>query len=275
MTIFQSIFLGFIQGVTEFLPISSSGHLVIIPYLLGWDRDINTEAMFAFNVLVQVATMAGVIAYFWRDYIAIAKAMIKNVSQRSNSESEARLGWLILIGTIPAGVVGLLFKDIIESAFNRPLAAAGFLLATAFLLFMAERNRRPVKSISQTTWKDALVIGLFQTFALFPGLSRSGSTITGGMMRGLQRPAAAKFAFLMALPIMLAAGLSASMDLSVLPEAKSLLLVYVPGLITSAVTGYLAIGWLLRFLLRYSLLSFAAYCSALALITFLVYWIRL
>jgi len=273
MTIFQSILLGFIQGITEFLPISSSGHLVIIPYLFGWD--LNTEAMFVFNVLVQVATMAGVIAYFWRDYVSIAKALIKNLGRPGKIDVEARLGRLILIRTIPAGGAGLLFNNIIGSAFYCPVDPSGLLLATAFLLFLAERKRNPVKSIHQTTWKDALVIGIFQTLALFPGLSRSGSTITGGMMRGLQRTAAARYAFLMALPIMLAAGLSASMDLLVLPGVKSLLLVYLPGFITSAVTGYLAIGWLLRFLVRYSLLSFAAYCSALALITFLIFWIRL
>ncbi len=273
MTIFQSIFLGFIQGITEFLPISSSGHLVIIPYLFGWE--MNTESMFVFNVLVQVATMAGVIAYFWHDYVAIAKAMLKNLNHGGHMDSKARLGWLIVIGTLPAGLAGLLFKDVIEDAFNNPLAAACFLLATAFLLFLAERSRQTIKTIDQTTWKDALIIGFFQTFALFPGLSRSGSTITGGMVRGLQRTAAAKFAFLIALPIMLAAGLSASLDLAVLPGARSLFLVYLPGFITSAVTGYLSIGWLLRYLMRYSLISFAAYCAGLALLTFLVFWARL
>mgnify|MGYP005840976133 CR=1 FL=1 len=273
MTIFQSLFLGFIQGITEFLPVSSSGHLVIIPYLLGWE--IDAESMFVFDVLVQVATMIGVIAYFWRDYVAIGKAMLKDLRWQANPQWEVRLGWLILIGTIPAGGAGLLLNDLIETAFNSPLAAASFLVGTACLLFIAEKYRHNTRSLDQTTWKDALIIGLFQTFALFPGLSRSGSTITGGMLRGLQRTAAARFAFLMALPIMLAAGLLSGKDLWFLPGAKSLLLLFLPGFITSAVIGYLAIGWLLRFLMKYSLRAFAVYCLALALITFVVYFIRL
>lgn len=273
MTIFQSLFLGIVQGITEFLPISSSGHLVIIPYLFGWD--LHSDADFVFNVLIQVATMTGVIAYFWREYFSIGRAMLMNLGRREMFKSqEARLGWLIVISTLPAGIAGFLLKDIVESAFNSPLAAASFLLATALLLSVAERFRSQSRSMDQTTWQDALIIGLFQALALFPGLSRSGSTITGGMLRGLQRSTAARFAFLMALPIMLAAGLSAGIDLLRMPGVGNLLIVYIPGFLVAAITGYLSISWLLRFLVRYSLYYFAIYCSGLAVLTFVVYWMR-
>jgi undecaprenyl-diphosphatase len=260
MTVIQSILLGIVQGLTEFLPISSSGHLVIVPFLLKWD--IPPAEAFVFDVLVQVATLVAVLAFFWKDFYEILAAVLRGLQHRKPFETQpARMGWFILLSTIPAGIVGLLLKDVVESAFASPRWTAVALLGTALLLVIGERVGKRNRDLEKLSWLDALIIGIFQILALFPGLSRSGSTIAGGMTRDLDRPAAARFAFLMAVPIMLVAGLVAIVDLSKIPDLGSLLPVFIPGFIAAALVGYLAIGWLLSFLNRYSLYYFAAYCT--------------
>jgi len=273
MDIFQSIILGIVQGLTEFLPISSSGHLVLVPYFLQWD--FPPAQAFAFDVLVQVATLAAVIVYFRKDLLSMGGAMLVGLAQRKPFASEpARLGWLILLATLPAGSLGLVFKGWVEKAFASPLGTGFFLLATAALLLGAERLGSKARRLDELGWKDALWIGFFQALAVFPGVSRSGATITGGMLRNLERPAAARFSFLLSIPIMLAAGALSLADLLRTPGAAQQAPVFIPGLIASAITGYLSIHWLLRFLLRRPLLIFSLYCLCLALITFLVYGLR-
>lgn len=273
MTVLQSIILGIIQGITEFLPISSSGHLVIAPFLLGWT--IPAEDAFIFDVLVQVASLTAVFAYFWQDLRGIAISFVQQALQRTPfATAEARLGWYIVLATIPASLVGLLFKDIFEQAFNNPLAAAFFLLLTAGLLVIAERAGNRSRDFTQLNWLDAIWMGLFQVLALFPGVSRSGSTITGGMLRNLDRPPAARFSFLMSVPVMLAAGLIAAIDLFAVPDFGSRLTVFIWGFIASAVVGYLAIRWLLRYLTHHPLYIFSIYCTALAFVTLGVYAFR-
>lgn len=273
MTILQSIILGIIQGITEFLPVSSSGHLVIVPYLLGWS--IPPEEAFVFDVLVQVATMVAVIAYFWQDLRMIILAFVQQARKRTPFATfESRLAWYILLATVPASIVGLLLKDLFEQAFSNPLATAFFLLVTAGILLVAERAGNRSREFSQMNWMDALWMGLFQVLALFPGISRSGSTITGGMLRNLDRPSAARFSFLMALPVMLAAGLVAGIDLLAVPDLSASLSVYIWGFIASAVVGYLSIRWLLTYLASHPLYVFSLYCASLAFLTFIVYAIR-
>lgn len=273
MTVFQSILLGIIQGITEFLPISSSAHLVIVPYLLNWD--IPPGQAFVFDVLVQVATLAAVIAFFWKDLVAIVKAFIQGILHKAPfAEANSRLGWFLLLGCIPAGLLGLLLKDLVEKAFGSPVATAIFLFGTAGLLVLAERIGKRTRSLEHLSWKDALWIGGFQAIAIFPGISRSGATITGGMMRDLDRPSAARFAFLIMIPIMLAAGLLAGFDMVQIENWTSFLPVFIPGFIASAVTGYLTIRWLLRFLAHHPLYDFAIYCVAAGLITLLVSLVR-
>jgi undecaprenyl-diphosphatase len=273
MTLFQSILLGIVQGLTEFLPISSSAHLVLVPHLLGWQ--IPAEEAFVFNVLVQVATIVAVFAYFWKDVNDILAGMWSALRQRELlANPQARLGWNIVVATLPAGILGLMLKDAVEAAFNSPTITAVFLLCTAALLVIAERFGRQNLPIDRLTWIDAMFIGLYQAIAIFPGISRSGSTIAGGMARNLSRADAARFAFLMSIPIMLAAGLLAATDLIGLPNLGSLLPVFIPGFIASAVTGYLAIRWLLGYLVRHSLAVFAIYCAALALLVLALNFIR-
>ena len=273
MTLFQSFLLGIVQGLTEFLPISSSGHLVILPHLLGWK--IPDQDAFVFDVLVQVATLIAVLAYFWGDLASIIKAMIRGIQSRKMfTEESARIGWYILLATIPAGVVGLLIKDIVERAFASLTATAVALILTALLLVIAELVGKRAKTIHQVTWLDAIIIGIFQILAIFPGVSRSGATITGGMIRDIKRQPAARFAFLMSLPIMLAAGLLATLDLLQFDNLSEILPIYIPGFISAAVVGYLSIRWLIGYLSNHSLYGFAVYCAIIASIS-LVYslWI--
>ena len=269
MTVIQSILLGVVQGITEFLPISSSGHLVIVPFFFNWE--IPPAEAFMFDVLVQVATLIAVLAFFWKDFYVILRGVLRGIRRRKPFETQpARLGWYILLSAVPAGIAGLLLKDVIEAAFSSPRMTGIALLATAVLLVIAERVGRRQHILENMTWIDALIIGVFQILALFPGLSRSGSTIAGGMTRDLNRPSAARFSFLMAVPIMLAAGMNAMLDLLRIPNLSTLLPVFIPGFIAAAVVGYLAIGWLISFLTRYSLYYFAIYCTIMGLIVLLV-----
>ena len=273
MTIIQSIILGIVQGLTEFLPISSSAHLVFVPYLLNWN--IPAGQAFVFDVLVQVATLLAVIVYFWHDLVAIVKAVVNGLVKKAPfADPTARLGWLILAATIPAGLAGLLLKNVVESAFGSPRITALFMFVTAALLVMAERVGKRTRTLDTLNWKDAIWIGVFQAIAIFPGVSRSGSTISGGMTRNLERPAAARFAFLMTIPIMLAAGLLASLDVIRTSDLESTLLIFIPGFIAAALTGYLAIRWLLRYLMQHTLYDFAIYCVALGLFVLLVSFVR-
>jgi undecaprenyl-diphosphatase len=269
MTIIQSIILGIVQGLTEFLPISSSGHLVVVPFLLGWD--IPSAEAFVFDVLVQVATLIAVLAFFWKDYYVILRGMFRGLRRRRPFETQpARLGWHILLASIPAGIAGILLKDTVEIAFANPITTSIALFGTAILLVIAEIVGKRQRILSDLTWMDALIIGIFQILALFPGISRSGTTITGGMTRNFDRTSAARFSFLIAVPIMLAAGLVATLDLLAIPNLGDILPVFIPGFIAAAMVGYLAIGWLLSFLTRYSLYYFAAYCAAVGLIALLI-----
>lgn len=273
MTILQSIILGIIQGITEFLPISSSGHLVIAPFLFGWT--IPAEDAFIFDVLVQVASLIAVFIYFWADLRAIVVGFIKQALNRTPfGSAEARLGWYIILATIPASLIGLLFKDVFEQAFSNPVAAACFLLVTAGILIIAERAGDQSRDFSQLTWLDALSMGLFQVLALFPGVSRSGSTITGGMLRNLDRRPAARFSFLMSVPVMLAAGVVAGADLLAVPDFGARFSVYIWGFLASAIVGYLSIRWLLAYLTDHPLYVFSIYCTLLATLTLIVYAFR-
>ncbi len=194
MTIFQSILLGIVQGLTEFLPISSSGHLVIVPHLLGWQ--IPAGDAFVFDVLVQVATLLAVFTYFWKDIVAILKAFFTGILNRQPfADPLAREGWFIILATIPAGVIGLALKNSVEAAFTSLTATAIFLFVTAVLLLIAERAGKRIRNINNLGWKDAVWIGLFQALAIFPGVSRSGATITGGMTRDLGRSDSARVSF--------------------------------------------------------------------------------
>lgn len=270
MTWLQALILGIVQGLTEFLPVSSSAHLVLVPYLLNWH--IPEAEAFVFNVLVQDATLVAVIIYFWKDLWAIAAAFLRGlIHRRPLEDPQSCLGWYLIIATLPAVVFGFLIKKDVEAAFASPAVTAGFLLVTAAMLTLVERLGRRARTYDLTgmNWQDAFWIGVFQALSVFPGISRSGSTITGGMLRRLDRPAAARFSFLMSIPVMLGAGLLAGLDLFRMPNFASLLPAFLPGFLVAGVVGYLSIRWLIDYLTRRPLYGFAAYCAAIGLVTLL------
>jgi len=265
--------LGIVQGLTEFLPVSSSAHLVLVPYWLNWQ--IPAEESFIFNVLVQLGTLAAVIIYFWKDLVAIIGAVIKGLfAGKPFVDPSARLGWWIVLGTIPAAIFGILIKDQVEAAFASPLLTGVFLLVTAFLLILSEWIGKRQKTLQDMTWLDALIIGGFQAISIFPGISRSGATITGGMLRKFTRPEAARFSFLLSIPIMLGAGGVAATDLLGLPTLSSFLPTVLVGFLVAGVVGYLSIRWLLHYLTQHTFYGFAIYCILVGVITLLVNAIR-
>lgn len=266
MTIFQAFILGIVQGLTEFLPVSSSGHLVLIPYWLGWQ--LQADQAFIFDVLVQMGTLVAVFVYFWQDVVGIVRAILVGLWQRKPfDEPYARLGWQVVLATIPAGLGGLLIKDLVEQAFGSTGATGVFLLITAVLLVVAERVGKRTRAMEQLTWGDAFWIGCFQLLAVFPGVSRSGSTIAGGVTRNLERLAAARFSFLMSIPIMLAAGGLSLLDLLKMPGFGAFWPQIVVGFVTSAVVGYLSIRWLLGYLAKRPLYVFAGYVAVVGVVT--------
>lgn len=258
MTILQSLLLGVVQGLTEFIPVSSTAHLLIGQRLLGIGAN---EAVFAFLVLVQMGTLLALIVYFWKDLWAIVRAF----PARPFSTPLNRLGWFILIATLPALLAGLLLKPLVQSLFRVPLIEAAIRLATAAVLMaLAERFGRRTRRLETMTGFDAVVVGLMQVIAVFPGASRSGTTISGGLFRGFDRSAAARFAFLMAVPVMLAAGAYEALEVVKMPGLGSFLPVLAAGFLAAAVFGWLAVKWLLRYLGRHSLAVFVVYCAVLS-----------
>jgi undecaprenyl-diphosphatase len=285
MNLLQALILGIVQGATEYIPVSSTAHLMLVPWLLGWP-----DASFTFEVLVQWGTLVGVFIFFWQDIWTVAASMVRGLARgRPLATFEARLGWLVVVATIPAVVLGLLFKDYFEAAFATPTFAGGLLMLTAAILVMAERFGSPVgaradnpgavpvsaevrtgRPLTSLNWLDALIIGFWQAAAILPGISRSGSTIGGAVLRKIDRTAAARFSFLMSIPALIGAGLVASVDLAENGNLLAELPAIVVGFIAAAIFGYICIRWLMHYLQRHSLYLFAAYCAALSIITLIV-----
>lgn len=269
MTFLHALILGIVQGLTEFIPVSSTAHLFITSYILGLPADDRT---FSFNVIIQLGTVAALLLFFWQDYWQIVKAFFLGIKNRKPFEDfHSRLGWLVIVATIPAGLVGLALKPFVQSMSGDPLLWAGMrLLITAILIAAVEYFDKKSRTLESATWVDALSVGLFQVLAIFPGASRSGSTMAGAMFRGFDRPSAARFAFLMSAPILLAAGLYETVQVILLPNTTSFLPILITGFVTSAIVGWLAIRWLLAYLRKHSLYIFAAYCLVAGVVVFLL-----
>ncbi len=270
MTILQAIALGIIQGITEFLPVSSSAHLVLVPHWLGWSFDPQLE--FTVDILLHIGTLVAVIIYFRQDVKTILLAFLAGMWNRKPFESnKSKIGWLILLATIPAGLVGIVAKEFFLGMINNHRTIASLLLVTAFVIIVAESFTPNIRiRIKDIRWIDAFVIGCFQAFAVLPGISRSGVTIVGGLLRKLTHESAAKLSFLMAIPIMLGAGLVAAIDLF----SNHLLWQHWPailaGFFSSLLVGTMSIRWLLRYLQNHSLRSFAWYCVLVGIVGILI-----
>ncbi len=265
MSLLEAILIGIIQGATEFLPISSDGHLVLVPAVFGL-----TQPDLVLIGLVHAGTLLAILSYFWRDLIAIARDVLAGLAQRQPlATPNARLGYWMVLGSIPAGIVGLLALDFFEAQFGSPTVAAAGLLVTAAFLVIGERLKSGTKSLDRLTWLDALIIGSFQVLALFPGISRSGTTIAAGLGRGLDRPTAARFSFLVGLPAIAGAGLLSIIDIfsaqGSLPMGH-----YAAAFVAAAVVGYGCIAFLLNWLKRHTLYPFAIYCAVAGLLYLLL-----
>ena len=264
MTLFQAILLGVVQGATEFLPVSSSGHLVLVPWFFGWSFEPRTA--FIFDVLVQWGTILAVLLYFRRDLLEIGLAWVRGLAGgRPFEDLYSRLGWMILLASIPAALIGLVFKSTVESTFTQPAAVSAFLLLTAGLLLASERLHRQSRELGSLSWLDSIFIGFAQALALFPGVSRSGSTIAGGLIRGLDRTDAARFSFLLAIPTMIGAGLIALLDLKSAANASAQIAPLIAGFLAAAVVGFASIHFLLSYLRKHRLTIFAIYCLLVGL----------
>lgn len=275
MTLLQALLLGIIQGLTEFIPVSSTAHLLIGQTLLGLPAG---PAMFSFLVIVQLGTLVSLFVFYWQDLLKIAQAVLQFLPSIPkgrdawNLTSDTLLGFYILLATVPALLAGYLLRDAVETFFRQPLLqAATRLFSAAILLALAERLTQKKRKLEAMTWPDALVIGLFQILAVFPGASRSGSTISGGMLRGFDRPAAARFAFLMSVPVMLAAGAYELLDVLQMPDLSGFLLPLGVGFVSATVFGWLAIRWLIGYLSKRSLYVFAIYCAVAGILSLAVY----
>lgn len=262
MGLFEALILGIVQGVTEFLPISSSGHLVLLPAALGW-----SSPSLVFDATVHLATLVAVVAVFWHDIIRLIVAWWQGLLRGQPLEKvESRLAWWIILGTVPGVLTGLLLEKPIEFLFTSPRAAGAFLLLTALLLVLAEILGRRRRDITGITWLDSLLIGIGQAVAIAPGISRSGATISVGMYCGLTRESAARFSFILAVPIIAGAWLMQMVKLvghgSLSAEAPLLLV----GFVAAAVCGYASIRLLLAYLRKRPLYPFSVYCVVVGIL---------
>jgi undecaprenyl-diphosphatase len=265
MTFLQALVLGIVQGLTEFIPVSSSGHLVIVPWLFGW-----AEPGLAFSAIIHWGTILAVLIFFWKDLYQITAAGIRALLTRSLSDSESRIALWIVIGTIPAVILGVAFHDFFEHLFNSPIVAAGFLLATSLILSIGEWLGKQLREADDLNVLDALAIGLAQAIAILPGISRSGITISTGLLLGVRRAPAARFSFLLMVPATLSAGLLSIFDLLREGMLWSEMPALACGFVAAAISGFFAIRWLLSYLSRRPLWVFSIYCAAFGLFSILL-----
>jgi undecaprenyl-diphosphatase len=266
MDILQALLLGIVQGLTEFLPVSSSGHLVIFPQIFGWE-----EQPLVFDTTLHLATALALLVYFWKDLASIAIAFKVDFNffkfDLKKYSLDGKVGWAIVAGSIPAAILGYLFEDAFESYFRAVWTVALFLILGSVLMLIAERFSR-IKT-EEVNMKKGFIIGIFQALALFPGISRSGATISGGMLLGLSREKAARFSFLLSMPIVVGAGL-----LKVYTSAGELVMLswepVIVGFVASFISGMLAIGFLLRFVKTHRLYVFIVYRIVLALLLLII-----
>lgn len=270
MSIIEAIILGIVQGITEFLPISSTGHLTLAGKIMGLISDKNPEHWTSFIAVIQLGTMISIFVYFWKDLWNIFIEFLQNNFQKRLKYSEqslnSKLGWMIIAGTIPIVVVGLLFKDMIEGALTKNLyVISGSLIVLAIILAIAEKTAKFKKDIKDVTMLDSILIGLAQAVALIPGSSRSGTTITGGLFLGLKRDVAARFSFLLSVPAILASGLLQLKE-SLAFINYDLALNLIVATVVSGISGYLAIDFLLKYLKKNSTFVFIFYRIALGVL---------
>lgn len=281
-TIIQAIILGVVQGIAEFAPISSSAHLIIVPWFFGWDNPALSGL--TFDIALHLGTLTAVVVYFRVELWRLLKAGVRSiVERRIGADFERKLAWLLVLGTLPAIIVGVLVEDAIDAVFHAggadiPTTAmillAAMLAGVALIMYLVEKLARHTRPLEEIRVRDALIVGAAQSLALFPGVSRSGSTIIAGMALGFQRDVAARFSFLLSVPVTAGVGLKSLLDIGGDWQSGALtsydLLLFVVGVTSAAVAGFLCIHYLLRYLRRSSIMIFVVYRAVLAAIVIAV-----
>ena len=281
MEIIEAIVLGVIQGLTEFLPVSSSAHLILIPWVFGW----NPEGII-FDVALHLGTAIAILAYFWKDWLVLAREVLLGIREGSPlGNAQRKLAWLLVLGTLPAMFAGLAFEKYVERNLRSPLISVFTLVVFALLIYLAERVGRQSRSLEQIDLADSVWVGASQALALIPGVSRSGITISAGLLRGLDRTAAARYSFLLATPVIAGAALLKGWQLfkvlrhpelaaaaDALTSAGSVKwMVLASGVVSAVAVGFLCIRYFLRYIQKNGFLPFVIYRIVLALIVLLLY----
>jgi undecaprenyl-diphosphatase len=286
MLILQAIILGVIQGLTEFIPISSSAHLVIVPWLFKWNDAALTSL--PFDVALHIGTLLALLWFFAKDWVRLIRAGVQSIVERKiGDDPDRRLAWYLIIGCIPGAIVGVLAESKIEKLFHQPnapilpnalIAMAVIIAVFAVIMLLAEKLIQHNRGMKTLSLKDALIIGCAQALAIFPGVSRSGATITAGLAVGLERPAAARFSFLLSTPIIAGAGMKSLVEIYKEFHSGTLsrgdLMLFPVGAIASVISGYFCIKFLLRFLQKNPTDIFAYYRWVLAAVVIAVAVLR-
>jgi undecaprenyl-diphosphatase len=281
---FQAIVLGLLQGAAELFPVSSLGHSVVLPRLLGWDIHQNDDYFLTFLVATHLATALVLLGFFWRDWVRIAKGLGRSLRDReiASDDTDAKLGWLLVVGTVPAGLIGLVLEHALRKVFASPQSAAAFLAVNGLMLLGAERLRQravgpdpllpdgDARIATRLTFRGALGVGTAQALALIPGLSRSGATMGGGLLAGLSNEDAARFAFLLATPIIGAAALLKLPDLAG-GQGDGVRGPALAGALAAAVTAWISVRFLVRYFESNRLTPFGIYCLVVGVVLTIVF----
>lgn len=276
MQLIHAAVLGLIQGLSEFLPISSSGHLILVREFFGWELLADTHWNTIFDLSVHAGTFVGVLAYFWSDVLRLAGAFFSTFRHGVAGVPDRRLAWILVIATLPAALAGVLGEDFIEAQLRQaPMIVAGLLIVFGIILWLAEWRGRKARELDDTGWADGIIIGVAQALALAPGVSRSGITMTAGLAFGMTRETAARYSFLLSLPIIGGAALygfhSVLGELGHLPPGA--LPTFAVGFLSAALSGYLCIRYFLGYLQKHALTPFVIYRIAVG--AFLLIWFGL
>ncbi len=268
MTFFQAMLLAVLQGFSELFPISSLGHTVLVPSLLHWNIDRKDPTFLAFVVALHLGTAIALLVFYWKDWEAIVRALFTSIARgKLSNDPNEKIAWLLIAGTIPVGLAGVLFQDAVRSFFGSTAIVAGFLILNSFVMFLGERLKRiergpaspPPRRLSNLPWIDAVKVGLAQALALFPGISRSGSSIVAGLLLDLTHEDAARFSFLLATPVIGAAALLEIPEL-LAPSAHAVLVESLIGGVLSGVTAYASVAFLTKYFETNDLRPFGWYC---------------
>jgi len=260
VTILQAIILGIVQGFTEFLPISSSGHLIIVPWLFNWhflleDPGLNKT----FDVALHLGTFIAVVVYFWREIGRLLAAWVRTMTRRSLAEPEGRLAWLLIVSSIPAGFIGFAFQSFIEEQLGKPWIIAVAMIVFAGFMYLVDHIAKLDKDISSLTWSGAALIGVAQAFALCPGVSRSGITMMTGLVLRLDRESAARYSFLLSIPVIGGAAAFKAVEVATDGLPPNTATPFLAGIVSAAISGFVAIWFTLAYLKRHNFNLFVVY----------------